>query len=392
MADLAPPRLVFHGGCPDCGTREVALPSSLPDVGDDFDWLVRDYDGFRLSMLEELAARFPERRRWTPADIEVVVVEVLAAVLDQLSDAADRVAAESTLETARQPESVYHLLRLIGYDAAAEAALTDDPADAPEARTAWDKLRTIWNAEPLQVEAARAAGPRAIRRQQRMATLEDYAVRLREHPLIQGADAALRWSGSWPVVRVAVIGWNDRSLDALPDAATYPDDLRRAVERFHRERRLVEPNWELQPTIRTVVRRYVDAYRMAGQDVELADVDPIGIVMAMSVRVKDNAFQSEVRRAIQEALGQGPGGFFHPGRLRFGEDVQEGDIIQTLMQVGGVQHVCVTRLKRIGRQHPDEIGSGRVRLVDLELAVCDNNPETPERGYYTLTLHGGRRG
>ena len=42
--------------CPDCGVREVHLPAPLPKVGDDFDWLVRDYDGFRMFMLEELAA------------------------------------------------------------------------------------------------------------------------------------------------------------------------------------------------------------------------------------------------------------------------------------------------------------------------------------------------
>src|SRR5262249_32701696 len=78
----------------------------LPNVGDDFDWLTRDYDGFRLFMMEELAARMPERARWTPADLEVVLVEALAAVLDQLSDRADRVAAEAYLETARRPESV----------------------------------------------------------------------------------------------------------------------------------------------------------------------------------------------------------------------------------------------------------------------------------------------
>ena len=75
MADSPPVELHFRGTCPDCGVREVRLPAALPGVGDDFDWLVRDYDGFRLFMLEELAARFPERRRWTPADLEVVLVD-----------------------------------------------------------------------------------------------------------------------------------------------------------------------------------------------------------------------------------------------------------------------------------------------------------------------------
>ena len=79
--------------------------------------VVRDYDGFRLFMLEELAARFPERTRWTPADMEVVLVEQLAALLDQLSDMLDRIAGEGYLETARRPDSVRRLLGLIGYDA-----------------------------------------------------------------------------------------------------------------------------------------------------------------------------------------------------------------------------------------------------------------------------------
>ena len=122
MADLREPVLKFvAGGCPDCGERGVTLPRPLPAVGDDFDWRARDYDGLRRSMLEELAARFPERRRWTPGDMEVVLVELLAAALDQLSDMSDRVAAEACLDTARNPRSVRRLLELTGYDAVADA-------------------------------------------------------------------------------------------------------------------------------------------------------------------------------------------------------------------------------------------------------------------------------
>jgi len=55
MAKNPFPRLIFREGCPDCGSREVRLPEPPPPVGDDFDWLLRDYDGFRLFMMEELA-------------------------------------------------------------------------------------------------------------------------------------------------------------------------------------------------------------------------------------------------------------------------------------------------------------------------------------------------
>ena len=63
MADAPHIKLRFEGSCPDCGVREVHLPASLADAGDDFNWRVRDYDGFRMFMLEELSARFPERTR-----------------------------------------------------------------------------------------------------------------------------------------------------------------------------------------------------------------------------------------------------------------------------------------------------------------------------------------
>ncbi len=117
MSNTPKSSLYFSDSCGDCGQRQVQLPKSMPDIGDDFDWFVRDYDGFRLSMLEELAGRFPERRHWTPADIEVIFVEAFAVVLDQLSDTLDRVHTEAFLDSARRPESVRKLLSLIGYDA-----------------------------------------------------------------------------------------------------------------------------------------------------------------------------------------------------------------------------------------------------------------------------------
>jgi len=396
MAVAEKPRidLQFAGGCPDCGRREVMLPGVLPGVGDDFDWDVRDYDGFRLFMMQELAARFPERSRWTPADVEVVLVEVLASVLDQLSDTLDRVSAEAFLETARQPASVRRLLEMIGYDAVQLSGFEDDVADT-QARSATQKLDDYWLNNPAEMDAARRAGPRDIRTQRRMVTLDDYVNRLEEHPLVMRATAWLEWGGSWDVIRVAVIVWNQIPLDgslAGVTGAKKLEKLQEQVDAFHHKHSLPGVGWDSDPAIRTVLRRYIDAWRMTGQEVLLQDAEPVGINMALSISINGDYFQSEIRNAVEQALGKGSGGYFETGRLQFGEDLHAGDIFQTLMALAGVESVCLNRFKRVGSQYQNMSDSGLIELSGLEIAVCDNVPDSPERGFYTLYLHGGRKG
>ncbi|NNJ99338.1 MAG: hypothetical protein HKP58_02895, partial [Desulfatitalea sp.] len=159
MAELPPPELKWNGRSPDPGVREVKLPLPLPDMGDDFDWRQRDYDGFRQAMHQELQQRFPERKHWSPGDVEAVLVELLAAHLDQLSDMADRVSAEAFLETARRFESVAKWLDFIGYD----------PIEVREEIKTLDDLKTLYQTKPHEMARDKRRGPAAIRRQRRMA-------------------------------------------------------------------------------------------------------------------------------------------------------------------------------------------------------------------------------
>ena len=393
MADLPAPRLLFDGTCPDCGRRQIVLPRALPEVGDDLDWLVRDFDSFRAFMLQELAGRFPQRGRWSPADVEVALVEALAAVLDQLSDTLDRVAAEAFLETARRPESVRRLLEMIGYDAVEVAhddgaIAAEDGLDPEVERQALEsRLDALWLRNPYLMDEARRAGPRAIHTQRRMVTTDDYAELLEEHPLVERAHSWSSWTGSWATVQVAVVAIGDRTLDEDTPDASWPE-----IVSFHAHRDLRLPDRAPPPTIRSVLRPYVEAYRMIGQEVVLRDAVPVAITFSLSIRVSETFFQSEVRQAVHEALGTGPGGFFEPGRLAFGEDIHVSDLIQTLMALDGVESVCVNRFKRLGSQFPDQTAAGRITLDGLELAICDNDPGDPSRGFFRLVLHGGGRG
>lgn len=379
----------------DCARRVVkGLPIPLPDVGNDFDWQVRDYDSFRLFMLEELAARVPERKRWTPADMEVVLVEALAAVLDQLSDMLDRVTSETFLETARRPESVRRLLRFIGYDAermafASKEIQTNPAENLAQARA---ELEQMWAVNPWRMEEARLAGPREIRTQHRMVTVEDYGRLLEEHPLVQHAQASLVWGGAWSVVRVAVMCRGDRALDARTPGMELHEALRDKVEAFHRARGLRVPQWSAPLSFRSVLSIYLERYRMVGQEVQLRDAVPVGISLALTIRVAPDYFQSEVRGAVEQALGRGPGGFFEPGRLRFGEDVNASDLIQALTALEGLETVQLDRFKREGAHYQDQTSMGRIVLQGTEIATCDNDPARPERGSFELRMQGGRQG
>jgi hypothetical protein len=237
------------------------------------------------------------------------------------------------------------------------------------------------------MDEARRAGPRAIHTQRRMVTTADYAELLEEHPLVERAHAWSSWTGSWATVQVAVVAIGDRILDEDSPDASWPE-----IASFHGHRDLRLPDRSPAPTIRSVLRPYVEAYRMIGQEVVLRDAVPVALTFSLSIRVSETFFQSEVRQAVHEALGTGPGGFFEPGRLAFGEDVHVSDLIETLMALDGVESVCVNRFKRLGSQFPDQTAAGRITLDGLELAVCDNDPGEPSRGFFRLVLHGGGRG
>jgi hypothetical protein len=449
-----------------------------------------------------------------------MLVELLAARLDQLSDLLDRVTAESWLETARQPRSVRRLLAFIGFDAvndaltrglmeAAPGFSTGDIRDLAafsstlqqhtDAVSAWvyDKfsatarqalatsgasgadhqalravlvrdlnyiiqgepvfdatrfagvrlraeteellarnpaqpelaelnrtlledaypedlladrsartaaqLELLWAKQPELMEEARRNGPSSIRRQKRMVTLADYAARLEEHPLVLRAHAWSGWSGSWYTIHVAVIALGNQPVDtpAADSASGISDPKARAmamaadaavwseVEAFHRARGLPLPGAHSdRPTIRQTLQTYIDGYRMAGQEVVLADAAPVGVSIALSVRVSDHYFRSEVQSAIDAALRA----FFAPGSLRFGQEVVSSDIFQTVMALPGVDTACLNRFKRVGSAYPNQTASGRIPIGQLEIAVCDNSPGRPERGYFHLTLHGGLAG
>jgi len=396
MAELPEPDVIFDDGCPDCGERRVVLPLPIPGVEDDFDWLARDYDSFRLFMMQELASRAPDRSHWTPADMEVVIVEVLAAALDRMSHGVDRVQGERFLDSARRPGSLRRLLALIGYDPTAQVAA--QLGKLPKDTTAQD-IEAFWRAKPVEMERARIEGPLRIGEQRRMVTLDDYATTLTAHPLVALARARLVWTGSWQTILVSTVQTNDYALDAVlilgdtKDKNGISNDLWKQVRDHHDALALPLPDIQTsQVTPRRVLRPLIDAYRMIGTEVFLERAKPAPVAIVLSVRAKPGYFRTEMRQALSQVFASDRGGYFEPGAHRFGEALYASDIIEAAMQVEGVAVACLNGFRRLGRGFGDSTKAGVIPVADDEYIQCLNERGNPDGGRIEITVNGGELG
>jgi hypothetical protein len=117
----------FKSRCPstlDCAAPSPPCPEESGDLPP-IDYLAKDFLSLRQALSDFSALRYPEWQERSEADFGVMFMEALCAMADDLSYFQDRVAAESTLDTATQRRSVVRHARLVDYE----------PAPATSART-----------------------------------------------------------------------------------------------------------------------------------------------------------------------------------------------------------------------------------------------------------------
>ena len=106
----------FKAGCP---TPADCLPDNCcpgtPQRAPDINYLAKDYDGFRQTMLDRIAVLAPGWKETHAADLGVALVETLAYAADHLSYQQDGVATEAYLGTARNRISLRRHARLVDY-------------------------------------------------------------------------------------------------------------------------------------------------------------------------------------------------------------------------------------------------------------------------------------
>lgn len=106
----------FKATCPapgDCEPHCDCPPETR--VEPEIDYLAKDYASFRQVMLDRMALVLPGWQERSPADLGIVLVEMLAYVGDYLSWQQDAVATEAYLGTARRRASVRRHARMLDY-------------------------------------------------------------------------------------------------------------------------------------------------------------------------------------------------------------------------------------------------------------------------------------
>ncbi len=106
----------------DCITNQNKSSSSLSPLtltSDsqiiNIDYMAKDYSSFRRLMLDRINQIAPQWNEQSPADIGIVLVELLAYVGDHLSYYQDAIGTEAYLGTARSRISLKRHARLLNY-------------------------------------------------------------------------------------------------------------------------------------------------------------------------------------------------------------------------------------------------------------------------------------
>ena len=252
----------------------------------------------------------------------------------------------------------------VGAEAIGRLVLRDGSV-ADGVRQVRNPLPASGGVERQSVIEARLLAPGTITaRRERAIVAEDYAeLAARDNPQLQGAAGALRWSGSWHEIHVAID----------------PDETADADARLCSR-----------------VRRSLGRYRRIGHDLAVVPARQVPLFLHLTVCVAPHHLRAHVVAGVLEALsnracGSGRTGLFHPDNLRFGESIALSRVIAAVWAVEGLETVEVKALTRFERRGDTAaLDSGRLYIAPGEIARLDNDPDFPENGKIVLDPGGGR--
>jgi len=223
-------------------------------------------------------------------------------------------------------------------------------------------LPAVGGTAPETPEQIRRRAPQAFMLQDRAVTMADYERVTEMNPQVEDSVATLRWTGSWYTVFVT----------AEPACAA-----------------------TLGPALRRDLKKNINRYRLAGQDIELAPPQYVSLEVDLTVCVDPGYFRSDVERALNDVLSSrilrdGTKGLFYPDNFTFGQTVYLSRIYAAVRTIAGVTSVVATVFQPQGVPAPMYLAKGEIPLGPFQIARLDNDRSLPDHGQLRLVMQGGK--
>jgi hypothetical protein len=224
-------------------------------------------------------------------------------------------------------------------------------------------LPAVGGTDPETADQIRRRAPQAFLTQERAITMPDYVNIVERNAQVENAVATLRWTGSWYTVFIT----------AEPKDAS-----------------------NLTASLRQELKKNVNRYRLAGQDIEFESPQYVSLQIALTVCVDPAYFRSDVAQALSQVLGSrimsdGTKGLFYPDNFTFGQTVYLSRVYAAARKVAGVQSVVATVFQPQAAP-PTSIflAKGDIPLGPFQIARLENDSSLPDHGQLTLSMQGGK--
>ncbi len=253
-----------------------------------------------------------------------------------------------------------------------DAAAMTDPSDPSAPPPAFPVVTAVWQPvaarggeEPEALAAVRGNAPSAMHAVQFRAVTEvDWEKAALSLPGVAAARAALRWTGSWYTVFVAIHPADPAKLIALPGGGAV-----------------------LEPVFAVAMRAALNRWRLAGRDLAVRAGQYVPIRLRIGLCIAPGHFRSSVVPLVREAL-VGRGGLFDIRTARFGATVHLSRIIATVAAIPGVSSCVVREFHRYWGRPAGERDAGFMRFGLWELPRLDADASRPENGVLVLEIDG----
>jgi len=142
---------------PGCFNLNCALDEKLPAAPEQprIDYLAKDFDSFKHTLICALRERVPGWEPTSEADLDQVLIDLIAADADELSDFQDRALNEAYLATARKRVSLARHARLMDYHIHQGNQASTWLAIAVTADTLWPAASGVWTGPDWRAPDAR---------------------------------------------------------------------------------------------------------------------------------------------------------------------------------------------------------------------------------------------